>query len=44
VPVLATEVAPSSEPYQRARRRIGSLLAEVRHVIRAHVELIATEA
>ncbi|MGB9305123.1 MAG: carboxyl transferase domain-containing protein, partial [Mycobacterium sp.] len=29
MPVLATEVAPSSEPNQRARRRMESLLAEV---------------
>ena len=29
MPVLATEVASSGEPYQRARRRMESLLAEI---------------
>jgi acetyl-CoA carboxylase carboxyltransferase component len=32
VAVLATEVVPSSEPYQRARRRMESLLAEVQEL------------
>jgi acyl-CoA carboxylase subunit beta len=32
VPVLATEVAPSREPYQRARRRMESLLTEIQEL------------
>ncbi len=32
MPVLATEVAPSSEPHQRARRRMESLLAEIQEL------------